>query len=181
MATLDVEGERYEIPPELSVALYALRWRSGGSVAPLAMIGGRWVSLPRLVAALLGRGPGPISYANGDPTNLTAGNLICTPAPKRRNRRGIGASGIDGVTWRSDRNAWGVRIHVEGKRHDLGSHPTREAARWARDTAEVRLRGAAANLSEVRDPDFTPAEWQAAICTEVDLVERDRDEAARAA
>lgn len=50
----------------------------------------------------------------------------------------IGSSGLRGVSWDKDRNKWGAKVVVDGKRVNLGRFTTAEMAYAARQAASYR-------------------------------------------
>jgi hypothetical protein len=48
-------------------------------------------------------------------------------------------SGFCGVYWEKGIQKWAAQIIVNGQRHFLGAHPTKEAAILARQEADVRF------------------------------------------
>lgn len=64
-----------------------------------------------------------------------------TPAEnnKNRNLQSNNTSGINGVTWNARTKAWRAQIQVNGKNRIIGTFPTRELAKAARQAEETKF------------------------------------------
>ena len=83
-------------------------------------------------------------HRDNDPSNNKWANLrdaTSSQGSMNTRRRSDNTSGFKGVWFEKRRNHWVADIEANGRKHHLGSFPTAEAAKAARDEAARRLHG----------------------------------------
>ena len=94
---------------------------------------------------MTGRWPqGEVDHRDHDPRNNKWSNLRTATSSQNKmscRTRSDNTSGHRGVWFEKRRKHWIAEIHSDGDRLHLGSFPTAEAAKAARDAAALRLHG----------------------------------------
>jgi hypothetical protein len=86
-----------------------------------------------------------VDHIDRDPSNNRWANLRPATSSQGKMNRGMhsnNVSGFKGVHFEKRRSHWIATIYAQGKRHQLGSFPTADLAKAARDEAARRLHGA---------------------------------------
>ena len=116
---------------------------NGHGYLAIQVYGVKYLSHRLILAKHLGEWPPyQVDHINGVKTDNRIANLrVVTQSENAKNRRlpSNNTSGVMGVGFRPDQNAWSAHISQDGKRVHLGSFKTMQEAVFARKAAEADI------------------------------------------